>query len=227
MILEVAGAVLFVCTVLCFRGYTDLVLDFGDSQAYISVAAAIRHWNFTGLQVKHFWGYPYLMAVVSIITGISEKSSLLLVSFASSILSVALAYLLWDGWVAVLFLTLNFDWIQRSFLGGSEPLAVVLIFGAFAAVRSKKYLLATLLASLSTVVRPLGFFCLMAIGIVLLFRREYKNFTFAVCVGVTVGILYVFPLAKHFHDPLATVHSYQSARAGVQVRFLEFPFTPS
>jgi hypothetical protein len=88
------------------------------------VASAIRHWNFQGLVVKQFWGLPYFMAAISTLTRVSDRTALLLVSFISYFVSVALAYRLWGGWVAGFFSLLNFDWLQRSFLGGSEPLFV-------------------------------------------------------------------------------------------------------
>jgi len=101
--------------------------------------------------------------------------------------------------------------MQRSFLGGAEPLAVALIFGAFLAVRRERFIVAALLAALSTIVRPLGICCLIGIGVVLLYRREYKKLAGAVLIGAAVGTLYVLPLATHFGDPLATVHSYENS----------------
>jgi hypothetical protein len=199
---------LFAGTILCFRDYKSAVSSFGDSSAYTDIASAIRHWNFSGLQAKQFWGYPYFMAVVSITTRVPFVASLLLVSLASSFISIGLAYRLWGGWIAGLFAVVNFDWMQRSFLGGSEPLAVALIFGAFLAVRKDRFLLAALLAALSTIVRPLGICCLIGIGVVLLHRREYKKLAGAVLIGAAVGTLYMLPLARQFGDPLATVHSY-------------------
>src|SRR6266487_5770234 len=133
---------LFAGTILCFRRYQSAVNGFGDSGAYTEVASAIRQWNFTGLQVKQFWGYPYAMAAVSAVTRISDQNSLLLVSFASSFLSIALAYKLWGGWIAGLFAVLNFDWMQRSYLGGSEPLFIALLFASFLAVRRERWILA-------------------------------------------------------------------------------------
>jgi len=210
---EIAGlaalsAVLFICTILLAHDYVSAVSNFGDSSAYTDIASAIRHWDFHDLHVKQFWGYPYAMAAVSLLSRLSDQSALLLVSFVSYLLSVVLAHRLWGGWVAGLFAVLNFDWMQRSFLGGSEPLAVALIFGALLAIRKDRYLLAAFLAALSTVVRPLGLCCLVAIGIVLLYRREYKKLAWSVLIGASVGVLYVLPLATHFGDPLATVHSY-------------------
>ena len=122
--------------------------------------------------------------------------------------------------MAGFFVLLNFDWMQRSFLGGAEPLAAVLIFGAFLAFRRDRYLLAAFLASLSTLVRPLGIFCLLGIGIVLLYRREFKRLALAVVTGATIGGLYIFPFTRHFGDPLATIHSYQ----GGQFSLFGFPF---
>ncbi len=209
MLLTVLTSMLFAGTIRYFESYDSAVRKFGDSPAYTSVASAIRHWDFSHLQIKQFWGYPYAMAAVSMVTRISDENSLLLISCASSFLSIGLAFRLWGGWVAGMFAVLNFDWMQRSFLGGAEPLAVALIFGAFLAVRHERFLLAALLASLSTVVRPLGIFCLIGIALVLLRRREYKKVAFAVFIGILVGGLYVMPLARYFADPLATVHSYQ------------------
>jgi hypothetical protein len=172
------------------------------------VANAIRHWNFQGLVVKHFWGLPYLMAAFSTVTRMSDRSALLLISLVSSVVAVVLAYQLWGGWVGGFFAVLNFDWMQRSFLGGSEPLFMALLLGAFLAARRKRWVLAALLAALATVVRPLGLFVLLGIGLTLVWRRDFLKFAQAVGVGLAVGLLYTLPLAKLFGDPLATVHSY-------------------
>lgn len=123
------SSILFVATIATFRNYSDAVSNFGDSRAYTSIASAIASWNFEHLQIKQFWGYPYAIAVLSLTSRISTQNSLLLVSVISSLASVLLVYKLWNGWVAVLFAVLSFDWLQRTFLGGSEPLAVLLIFG--------------------------------------------------------------------------------------------------
>jgi hypothetical protein len=109
-----------------------------------------------------------------------------------------------------LFAILNFDWLQRSYLGGSEPLFVALLFGSFLAVRKERWLAAALLASLATVVRPLGVFALVGIGVALLWRRNYRTLLLAILIGAIVGALYELPLALYFGDPLATVHSYHS-----------------
>jgi hypothetical protein len=211
---EVVGLVLFsfivfTAVVLMLRNYFALVDHFGDNPGYMAVASAIRRWNFTGLAVKQFWGYPYLMAVISITTGVSDRSALLLVSCMASFLGVALAYRLWGGWVAGLFAVLSFEWMQRAFLGGAEPLFVALLFGSFLAARKGHWLLASLLASCSTVVRPLGVFALFGIGLVLLFRRQFSKLALATLIGLAIGALYVAPFARYFGDPFATVHSYQ------------------
>ena len=200
----------FVAGVAVLRNYLSLVDESGDASAYMAVASAIRHWNFHGLMVKQFWGLPYAMAVLSSLTGLSDRTALLLICFATSLASVAIAYRLWGGWVAGFFAILSFDWMQRSYLGGSEPLFVALLFGAFLEVRKERWWLASLLASLATVVRPLGIFALLGIGLVLLWKRDYGRLVLSVGIGLTIGILYMLPLAKQFGDPLATVNSYHN-----------------
>jgi hypothetical protein len=211
-VLAMAGTacLIFVGVICIFKNYPDAVDDFADSTAYMSVASAIRHWNFRGLLVKQFWGLPYLMAAISTVTRVSDRTALLLISFISYFVSSVLAYRLWGGWVAAFFALLNFDWLQRSFLGGSEPLFMALLFGTFLMVRRDKWFFAATLASLSTVVRPLGFVALVGIGCTLLWKHEYKRFAIAVAIGLAIGAAYISPLWMQFGDPWATVHSYQS-----------------
>jgi hypothetical protein len=206
------------------RNYFQLVNNSGDSSAYMAVASAIRHWNFQGLTVKHFWGLPYAMAAFSLLTGVSERTALLLICFASSMASVALAQRLWGGWIASLFAISNFDWLQRSFLGGSEPLFVALIFGSFLAIRRDRWPLAAVLAALATVTRPLGILLLVGIGVTLLWRRDWRRLAAATTIGLAIGALYVIPLIRYFHDPLATVHSYEGAAASASVPLFGIPF---
>src|SRR5271167_4429399 len=87
----------FVAGVGALRNYLDLVDNSGDCSAYMAVASAIRRWNFHGLMVKQFWGLPYAMAALSCLTGVSDRTALLLICLASSLASVALAYSLWGG----------------------------------------------------------------------------------------------------------------------------------
>ena len=205
------GFVLFIAVVSLAGNYTGAVDNFGDSSAYMSLAAAIRRWDFHGIVVKQFWGLPYAMAALSKLTGLADRSTLLVLSLAPSLLAVLLARRLWDGWIAGYFAVLNFDWMQRSCLGGSEPLFVCLLFGAFVSVRRKRWLLAALLAALASIVRPLGIFALLGIGLALLFQRDFRKFLGATAIGLLVGLLYALPLAAHFGDPLATVNSYHNS----------------
>src|SRR5439155_555688 len=92
-----------------------------------------------------------------------------------------------------LFAVLNFDWMQRSYLGGSEPLFIALLFASFLAVRRERWILAACFASLATVTRPVGILALVSIGIVLLIRREYKKFSLCTGIGLIVGMLYILP----------------------------------
>jgi hypothetical protein len=201
---------LFVIVILLSGNYFAVVDGFGDNRSYVTIATAIRNWDFQNATAKHFWGLPYAIAAVSFLTGSSVRTALLLISFAGCLASIMLAYKLWGGWVAGFFAVLNFDWLQRSFLGGAEPLFLSLLFAAFFAVRQDYWLLAALLASFSTVVRPMGLFALIAIGIVLLWRQKFLVLVLAILTGMTVGGLYIFPLVKYFGNLLPNVNVYQA-----------------
>jgi len=202
--------VLFISVISLARNYFVAIDGFGDSLGYMTLASAIRHWEFQGIVIKQFWGLPYAMAALSKVTGLPDRASLLLFSLASSMLAAILARQLWNGWIAGYFAILNFDWLQRSCLGGAEPLFACLVFASFVCVRRERWLTAALLASFATVVRPLGIFALIGIGIALLWRHDLKKFTAATAIGLVVGLLYALPLARYFGDALATVSSYHS-----------------
>ena len=216
--------VIFVATVSILRPYMPLVRGYGDVSSYVRIAHAIRTWDFSGLQVKHFWGLPYWMALLSKVTGLPEEVSILAVCAASSLITLVFAYRLWGGWIAVFISILNFYWVQLSFLGGSEPLFMALLLGSLLAIRKERWYSATLLASLATISRPLGACLVVGIGVYLLWRRDWRRLAGAVGIGGAIGILYVLPLKLYLHDPLATVHSYGVLQASSSPGVFGIPF---
>ncbi len=204
------SAIIFAVVVCHFQSYMQKVDDFGDNGAYLNAGSAIRHWDFRNVVVKQFWGLSYVVALLSF-SAVSLRTALLLTCAACSLISVLLVYQLWGGWIAGYFTVLNFDWLQRSYLGGAEPLFTALLFASFLCTRRERWVWAATLAALASVVRPLGIFALVAIGLVLLFRREYRRFLACTAVGVMVGGLYVLPFWLYFHDALYQVHRYQTS----------------
>src|SRR5438270_7099646 len=65
VLLAAAASLVFVAVVLSFSDFGNTVDNFGDSSAYISIASAIRRWDFQNVVVKQFWGLPYAVAAVS------------------------------------------------------------------------------------------------------------------------------------------------------------------
>src|SRR5277367_4771917 len=57
--------VVFISTVSVARNYAFVIDNFGDSLGYMNLASALRHWNFSGIVIKQFWGLPYAMAAFS------------------------------------------------------------------------------------------------------------------------------------------------------------------
>jgi hypothetical protein len=211
MLLAFTSSFIFVSIVLLLRGFLPLVDNFGDNPGYISAANGIRHWDFRHADTKHFWGLPYAMAALSTALPISARTALLLICWTGNLATAVLAYYLWGGWIAGFFSVLNFAWLQFSLLGGAEPLFMTLLLGAFVCMRRQRWPWAALLASLATVVRPLGFFALLGIGLVLVWKRQFRTAGWAIAIGTGVGILYVLPFATHLGNAFVNVQGYQQA----------------
>jgi hypothetical protein len=208
LLLVALSCVLMWGSALVLHRSNGLVLNYGDNGAYLTVANAIRHWDFHQIDIQHFMGYPYFIAAASLLFHIPPGFALWLIAALSSLLSVWLASRLFGTVAAAYFALTNFSWLQASFIGGSEPLAVALGLGALLAFRRDRIFFSALLASIAVTVRPLMIFVLVGIGLVLLYRKKFGSFFIALATGLVIGILYTLPLAHYFGDPLLTVHSY-------------------
>jgi hypothetical protein len=188
-----------------FRSYTVEILKIGDNEQYISAAHAIQHWDFRSTQARQGWGVSYLIAFLSVFH-LSDKVGLILISMASSLGSVLLVRNLWGPWIAAFFAILNFPWIQTSILGGSEPLFMLLLFGSFWFSRQQRWISSSALAALATVTRAVGVFALVALGLNLLFRKQYRKLALCIALAALIGLLYLLPFSIAFHDPLYQFH---------------------
>jgi len=109
---------------------TDFVGHYGDNAAYLDVANAILHWDFHDLQVQHFMGYPYLIAVVSLLFRVPTGVALWVIAVAGCVAWVWLTARLFGTTAPGYFAFTNFARLQVSCLGGSEPLALALGLGS-------------------------------------------------------------------------------------------------
>lgn len=208
-ILWLLAAVVFVAVLTRFHPYLWQVDHFADNGEYMLAAKSITQWNLpAAAEVKQFWGSSYFM-VPLLFLGLSARSSLLAISLAASLGSVWLVRRLWGPWIAVYFAFLNYAWLQMSFLGGSEPLCVFLILACFFAARRERWIAASVLAALATLVRPAAFFALPGIGLALLLRKDYKRAATCTLAASAIGVLYLLPFWIYFRDPLYQVHRYQ------------------
>jgi hypothetical protein len=201
MLLVLLGA--FLVTLLAYYPYYPC--------CFHQLSAAIRHWDFTGLdpsQPKEFWGYSYLSAFVATVTRLPDIWAIVIVSSSSFVVANYLCCRLWGTTVAAWLMVVNYWWLETATEGLSDPLFMALLLGSFIAFRQDRWAVAALLASIATTVRPVGIFALTAIGIVLAARREFRQLAIAIAIGLTTGILYVVPLTLIYGDPLANVTGY-------------------
>jgi len=198
---------------LICAAFVKLVSPYPFEQNYSLISAAIRHWDFRAVpsdQPREFWGVSYVSALVAALTGLRDATALIAVSFFAYLTALFLSHRLWGATLTAWFLVVNWWWLESTVDGGSEPLFMALLLGAFLTVRSERWLLAAALASGATVVRPVGIFALIAIGIVLLARRDFKRLAIATAIGVGTGVVYVFPMVLIYGSPLAGVQAYQA-----------------
>jgi hypothetical protein len=190
-----------------------LVSKYPPEQNYSLISAAIRHWDFRNVppdQPREFWGMSYLSALLVTMTGLSDRVALIVISFSMYLVTLVLCFRLWGATITAWFTVADWWWLQSTVGGGSEPLFMALLLGAFLAVRQERWTVAALLASLSTVVRPVGIFALIAMGIVLLARKDLRRLATAILIALLVGALYVLPMISIYGSPLASVRSYQA-----------------
>lgn len=208
-ILWLTAVVIFILVLMQFSPYLKTSEQFGDNLDYILAARSIQHWNLTAAaEAKQFWGVSYAMLPL-LYLGLSPRLSLLAISLASSLASAWIARRLWGPWIAVYFALLNYTWLQMSFLGGSDSFCIVLLFSSFVLARKERWLAASALAAFATLVRPAIFFVLPAIGLALLFRKDYKRAVACTLIALAMAALYLLPFWIYFHDPLYQVHQYK------------------
>jgi hypothetical protein len=198
--------------VIC-AAIVKLVSPYPFEQNYSLISAAIRHWDFRAVpsdQPREFWGVSYVSALVTALTGMPDPTSVIVVSFCAYLAALSLSYRLWGGILTAWFLVVNWWWLESTVDGGSEPLFMALLLGAFLAIRKERWLLAAALASGATVVRPVGIFALIAIGAVLLVRKDFKRLALATATGAATGAAYLIPMALIYGNPFASVQSYQA-----------------
>ena len=127
--------------------------------------------------------------------------------------------------MAAVFIFINYGWIALSVEGGSEPLFMCLLYASFLGVRSTRWKTAALLASLSTTVRPVGVFALLAFAVVLVSRRNYRKLAVITVIGVAIGVLYVVPLWTLLGNPFENFIAYREVSGlGLDGWWLTFPF---
>jgi hypothetical protein len=213
---------LFASVILLFDDRRARIEHTGDNSFYASHAAAIRGTPPPGLGATHFLGYPLLVAPVAALFQVSEIDALPMVSLSGSLVAIGLAGELWGPWVAAWFAVVNLDWIQRSLLGGADPPFAAFVFAALLCARKERWNTAATFGALATVVRPLGVFSLVAIGLVLLWRKSYLSLAVAIAISLVLAGLYLALMHSLFGAALANVTWYRSMGLGHDKTFIPF-----
>ncbi len=211
VLLMLATMIAFHLVLVCrVRSFWGLPSAWFDRNEYLEIAAMIVHGHSAGTPVpKFFWGFPYAIAEVSRLLAIPEIMAVVLISMLGSAAVALLVQRLHGGWVAAFFVFINYQWIVLSVEGGSEPLFMAMLFASFLAVRSERWNFGSLLASLSTTVRPVGIFALLAYAFVLAGRKDWRKLGAVTSMSLAVGLLYFVPVWATLGSPFANFTGYQ------------------
>lgn len=199
---------------------------FGDNDAFLAVVDALQQHDLSRVTPQQFWGFPYLISLVTSITRLPAMVVLLLCSWVPALAAIALAAELWGNRVAAWMAIVSFPWVQRMALGGNEPLFMCLLLGAFVAARRDRQMWAMLLAALATTVRPIGIVAVCALCVVLIARRQVTATLGVLAIFAGVVIAYAAPLWIAYGDPMANVSWYRSAAWAGRTVPLTWPFMP-
>lgn len=212
----------FAVVIIAFGNFPTRVALNGDNPWYAAESAAFRGAAEPGITVRHFPGFPLAAAAVVSLTRISDDAAIVIVSLVASFAAVMLAGELWGGVIAAWFAILNLDWFQRSILGGAEPLFALLLFLAIRDARRERWARAALFAALATVVRPLGVFALVAIGIALLRQRKFRTLAASLAISAAVAAAYFALMHAVFGDALLNFRFYRGMGLGHDRTFVPF-----
>lgn len=186
--------------------YWKSVHDWLDNGSYVEIAHVIRFGG--AVSDQHFWGLPAIIALTEAAFSTSGYAALVTISVVSSMTATFLMYRLYGAAVSVAFLILCPEWVRLSVLGGSEPLFLCLLLGSWLAFRQERALMATVVASLATTVRPVGAIAVCAFVLVLFLRRDWRRLSISACSAVGIGLGYLAWLRAVSGDAFVQVRIY-------------------
>ncbi len=189
-------------------GYWERVQGWLDNQGYVDLASVIRLGG-TPLD-QHFWGLPALIALIESIFPISGFPTLVVISVITSLGASLLMYRLYGAAVAVMFVILCPQWVRLSTMGGSEPIFLCLLLGAWLLYRHDRALVAVILASLATTIRPIGAIAVCAFAVAMAMRRDWRRLAVSLCAAAAIGALYLALMRVATGDPLISAKMYSS-----------------
>lgn len=192
-----------------FVDYQQRMRESGDKLEYGRISEAIRDWSFEPpIARKYFWGFPLASAAAAAGLRIPDAWAMLVVSTLAALAAVVLVFRLWGGTVAALFVVASPDWLQQTALGGAEPVFAFALFAGFWLARKDRWLWAAAVLSYATLVRPVGVFALIGLGVALLLARRWALCSTATALSLAIGVAYLAAVAAAYGDPAAHFAGY-------------------
>ncbi|MFZ2491711.1 MAG: hypothetical protein WA208_09515 [Thermoanaerobaculia bacterium] len=192
-----------------FVAYEQKMLESGDKLEYGRISEAIREWSFEPpIARKYFWGFPLASAAAAAGLRISDAYAMLVVSALAALVAVVLVFRLWGGTVAALFVVASPDWLQQTALGGAEPVFAFALFAGFLLARQDRWLWSAAVLSYATLVRPVGVFALLGLGVALLMSKRWMLCSAATALSLAIGVAYLAAVAAAYGDPAAHFAGY-------------------
>lgn len=206
------------------NNYYLAVSNYGDNKNYLILADNFLKMDFS-IFVYHPFGISVILSIVNFITKIDFIFLMILLNVIFAYFSLIIISKLFTNLVAIFFLIFGYEFTLVSLMGGSEISAIFFILITLFLYKFNFKKSACLTSSFAYFIKPWAIALPIAIGIVLLFKKERKFFFEFFIITLLMFIIYLV-ISYIIYGPGLIFAGYKSNDALIKGEnfFLDFPF---
>ena len=206
------------------NSYYLAVSEYGDNENYLQLANNFLNWDFS-IFVYHPFGISILIFMINFITTIDPVILMVLLNIIFAYFSIIIIAKIFSPLVSVFFIILGYEFTLVSLMGGSEISAIFFILFSLFLYKYNLKKSSFITASFVYFIKPWAIALPIAIGIILLFKKEKKTFFEFFIISILMFSIYLL-ISYIVYGPGLIFEGYKDNDALIknQESFLEFPF---